>query len=102
MVRGAPVTAGALALTLLSISVVSAQMPSVSIPACDDYLNKLEACVASTAPGSRKNMLKEELELARKTFVRDANTLPKASYELLCKTYADGKKRILVHFDCTF
>src|SRR5687768_5457359 len=99
MIRAAPVTVGALALTLLSIGVVSAQTTGVA--ACDDFLKKYEACVTSKVPEAQKAGLMNTLEQMRKTWSEIAKSTAKTTLESVCKDTAERLKGLLSSLGCT-
>jgi hypothetical protein len=100
MVRAVPVTVGALALTLLSIGVGSAQTTGVA--ACDDFLKNYEACITSKMPEAQKATFKGQLEQMRKSWSDMAKTSAKATLESACKQSAEQTKAALSSIGCSF
>jgi hypothetical protein len=99
MVRAAPATAAAFVLMTLSTG-LSAQ--TIGIAACDDFLKKYEACVASKIPDAQKTTFRGQLDQMRKAWSDAAKTPAKASLEASCKQSSDQMKAALSSFGCAF
>lgn len=76
---------------------------SIGIAACDDYLNKYEACVKDKVPEAARAQFKQSLDQARDQWKKastDANA--KAGLEQACKQATDAAKQAMQAFGCQF
>ena len=101
MVRAALVAATVPVLVALSTGLCA---QTTGIAACDDFLMKYEACLASRVPADHRTNFLRELDKKRKDW-SDTAKIPnlKAALEDACK---DSAKRIgsllSAYFGCTF
>ena len=92
----------ALSLIVAATSAVQAADP-VGVAACDDYLNKLEACVGSKVPAAQRATFQTQFEQARKGWAELAkNPSTKSSLESLCKQTAQQMSAAMQGYGCTF
>jgi hypothetical protein len=100
MARAAVAGIATSALLMLSTG-LSAQ--TTGIAACDDFLKKYEACVASKIPAAQKATFQGQLDQMRKAW-SDAAKAPgaKATLESTCKQSADQMKASMFAFGCSF
>jgi hypothetical protein len=100
MVRPARVIAAASMLMSLSTG-LSAQ--TTGIAACDDFLTKYEACVATKVPDAQRTMFQGQFDQMRKAWSDGAkNPGARASLEGACKQSAEQVKMSMSGFGCAF
>ena len=100
MVRVLPVAAAAGLLVSLSTG-LGAQTTGVA--ACDDFLKKYEACLATKVPAVQKAQFQGTLDQMRKAWGDAAkNAGAKAGLESACRQMADQMKGTMSGFGCTF
>jgi hypothetical protein len=80
-----------------------AHAQSTGIAACDDFLAKYEACIASKVPAAQKAMFKGQLDQTRRTWTDMAkNPRTKSSLEGVCKQSIDQIKVAFQPYGCAF
>ena len=92
--------AASLAVSLLSLPAVA--QDKVGIAACDDFLEKYEACVPKM-PAASQQAVKDsivQMRTAWKAAAGDASS--KAALESACKSSADSMKQSMSAYGCKF
>jgi hypothetical protein len=85
---------------LMTLS-AAASAQSTGIAACDDFLKKYEACVASKVPAAQRATFQGQLEQMRKAWSDAAkNSSIKPTLEGACKQSAEQVKMALSGFGC--
>jgi hypothetical protein len=75
----------------------------VGIAACDDYLDKYQACVANKVPEAARATLVSSLDATRASWKNMAsNTATAGSLEAACKQATDAAKQSMSAYGCTF
>ena len=75
----------------------------VGIPACDDFLNKYEACIGAKVPEAQQTTFRSQLDLTRKSWAemaKDASAKP--ILENTCKQTFEHVKTALQPYGCPF
>ncbi|RDZ27822.1 hypothetical protein [Lysobacter silvisoli] len=76
---------------------------SVGIPECDDYLNKVSACLNDKVPADQRAMFQSGLDSSRAMWKQAAaNPASKASLAQACKTTMEQAKAQYTSFGCAF
>ncbi len=104
-----------LAFVVVSMAVACGQAPesnpasapasgsSIGVPECDDYLSKVEACVADHVPEDAKAIQRESMEKMRTQWRQAAeNPTAKASLAAGCKAALDAARSSLAAYGCTW
>jgi hypothetical protein len=100
MFRAASAVIAASAFLMLSTG-LSAQ--TTGIAACDDFLKKYEACVASKIPAAQKATFQGQLDQMRKAWSDAAkNAAAKSTLESTCRQSAEQMKASMSAFGCAF
>ena len=87
----------------LLAGVTTAHAQSTGITACDDFLTKYDACVASKVPEAQRAMYKTQIDQTRKAWVDLAkNPSAKTTMEATCKQTLDATKASLTAYGCSF
>lgn len=75
----------------------------IGVAECDDYLEKLDACVTGKVPAEARAQYRTNLEQTRKTW-RDlaANPQTRASLASACKTATESARQAYKGFGCEF
>jgi hypothetical protein len=92
--------AASFAVSLLSLPVLAQE--KVGIAACDDFLEKYEACVPKM-PAASQQAVKDsiiQMRSAWKTAATDANS--KAALETSCKSTAQSMNQSMSAYGCKF
>lgn len=97
MVRAAIVIGVALMLS------TGASAQTTGVAACDDFLNKYEACVTTKVPAAQKATFQGQLDQTRKTWTDLAkNSSTKPALEGSCKQTSEQMKAALQNYGCAF
>ena len=92
--------AASLAVSLLSLPAMA--QDKVGIAACDDFLEKYEACVAKM-PSASQQAVKDsivQMRTAWKAGAADANS--RSALETACKSSADSMKQSMSAYGCSW
>ncbi|SFK78507.1 hypothetical protein [Lysobacter sp. cf310] len=74
---------------------------SVGIPECDDYLSKVNTCLADKVPADQRAMFQTGLDSSRTAWKQAAaNPASKAALASTCKTALDQMKTALGAYGC--
>ncbi len=75
----------------------------VGIPACDDFLEKYEACVTGKVPASARDQYTDSLAMMRKQWKQlSGNPQTRGSLEMACKSAAEQATAQMKAYNCTF
>ena len=75
---------------------------SVGIPECDDYLNKVSACLSDKVPADQRAMFQTGLDTSRASWKQAAaDPASKAALANACKTTLEQMKTSLSAYGCT-
>lgn len=81
---------------------VAASGDSIGIAACDDYLDKYEACISEKVPAEVRATLKTSLDQTRDAWRSTmASGAGKDQLEAACKTMYDSAKASMSAYGCT-
>ncbi|HJS75523.1 MAG TPA: hypothetical protein VJ921_14620 [Vicinamibacteria bacterium] len=76
---------------------------SIGVPECDDYLSKVEACIANHVPEDAKAMQQQSMEQMRTQWRQAAETeTGKASLAAGCKAALDAARSSMAAYGCEF
>jgi hypothetical protein len=74
---------------------------SIGVPECDDYLSKVEACIADHVPEDAKAMQRQSMEQMRTQWRQAAeNATAKASLAAGCKAALDAARSSFAAYGC--
>lgn len=80
----------------------TAAVDSVGVPECDDYLNKISACLTEKVPEAQRAAFQTGIDSSRSAWKQAAGTPEgKASLATACKTALDQSKAQYAAFGCT-
>jgi len=80
----------------------AAVVDSVGVPECDDYLNKISACLTEKVPEAQRAAFQSGIDSSRSAWKQAAGTPEgKASLATACKTALDQSKAQYAAFGCT-
>ncbi|MGJ7903842.1 MULTISPECIES: hypothetical protein [unclassified Lysobacter] len=80
----------------------AAAVDSVGVPECDDYLNKISACLTEKVPEAQRAAFQTGIDSSRSAWKQAAGTPEgKASLATACKTALDQSKAQYAAFGCT-
>lgn len=81
---------------------VAASGDSIGIAACDDYLDKYEACISEKVPAEVRATLKTSLDQTRDAWRSTMSSgAAKDQLEAACKTMYDSAKASMSAYGCT-
>jgi hypothetical protein len=76
---------------------------SVGVPECDDYLSKVEACIANHVPEDAKAMQRQSMDQMRAQWRQAAeNPTAKAGLAAGCKAALDNARSAFATYGCEF
>jgi hypothetical protein len=75
----------------------------IGVPECDEYIEKVEACLNSKVPEAQRGVFKSSFETVRKQWKETAaNPQAKAGLATGCKQALDIAKQTYSSFSCTW
>jgi hypothetical protein len=75
----------------------------IGVPACDDYLAKLEACISNKMPEKARERNMKDLEGLRKTILEmAAKDRNKAATAAICRQASEVSRENYKKYDCDF
>jgi uncharacterized membrane protein len=75
----------------------------IGVPECDEYIEKVEACLNSKVPEAQRGMFKSSFETVRKQWKETAaNPQAKAGLATGCKQAMETAKQAYSSFGCTW
>jgi hypothetical protein len=75
----------------------------IGVPECDDYLAKVDACIAGKVPAAARAQFNAAVEQNRKAWQQAASTPQgKASLAAACKQATEAAKTAYKSYNCTF
>lgn len=81
----------------------TASADRIGIAACDDYLDKYQACVADKVPAEARASFESSLAATRSSWKSMAgNTATSASLETACKQAVESTKQAMASYGCQF
>jgi hypothetical protein len=84
-------------------STPAASGSSIGVPECDDYLSKVEACIANHVPEDAKAMQQQSMEQMRSQWRQAAATeTGKVSLAAGCKAALDSARSSMAAYGCEF
>ena len=73
------------------------------VPECDDYLTKVDACIAGKVPAAARAQFNAAVEQNRKAWQQAASTPQgKAGLAAVCKQATEAAKTTYKTYNCTF
>jgi hypothetical protein len=76
---------------------------SIGVPECDDYLRKVETCIANHVPEDARAMQQQSMEQLRSQWRQAAATeTGKASLAAGCKAALDSARSSMAAYGCEF
>jgi hypothetical protein len=84
-------------------STPAASADSIGVPECDDYLSKVETCIANHVPEDAKAMQQQSMEQMRTQWRQAASTeTGKSSLAAGCKAALEAARSSMAAYGCEF
>jgi hypothetical protein len=88
---------------IMAATVTSRAADPIGVAACDDFLTKYEACLASKIPAAQRTTFQSQIDQTRRGWAELAkNPSTKASLEAACKQTSQQMNAAMQAFGCAF